>query len=155
MKYYVNGHPRRESTGTDRLTDAKRMLDERKGRAAVGLAMPRRVDRIRYEDIAADPRTHYETTGDRDLKEADDRLKPLARFFTGRRVVDIDGALVSRYVKTRQMEGRANGTINREIDVLSRMLRLAAENKKLVRLPILHKLKEAAPPARLFRTATL
>src|SRR5688572_2253932 len=92
MKYYVNGHPVRESTCTDRLTDAKRMLDERKGRAAVGLAMPRRVDRIRYEDIAADLRTHYQTTGSRDLREADTRLNALRPFFTNRRVVDIDGS---------------------------------------------------------------
>jgi integrase len=30
------------------------MLDERKGRAAIGLPIPRRVDRIRYEEIAVD-----------------------------------------------------------------------------------------------------
>ena len=145
LKYYVNGRAIRESTRTDKLSEAKRMLDERKGRAAIGLPIPRRLDRIRYEDIAADLRTHYETTGERELKEAAARLKPLGCFFTGRRVVDIDGALVSRYVKMRQDEGRANGTINREIDVLGRMLKLAYENKKLLRLPVLHKLKEADP----------
>ncbi len=102
-------------------------------------------DRIRYDEIADDLRRHYETTGDRDLDEADDRFKPLRPFFTGRRVIDIDGALVSRYVEWRQGQGRANGTINREIDVLSRMLRLAYENKKLLRMPVLHKLKEALP----------
>ena len=86
---------------------------------------------------------HYETTGERDLTEADFCFKRLARFSSGRRVVDIDGALVSRYVKARQGDGRANGTINLEIDVLSRMLKLAYENKKLLRLLVLHKLKES------------
>ena len=58
-------------------------------------------------------------------------------------MVDIDGALVSRYVKARQDQGRANGTINREIAVLAGAFRLAYENMKLLRLPVLHKLKEA------------
>jgi integrase len=116
------------------------MLDER-----IGAPIPRRVDRIRYEEVADDLRRHYETTGDRNLDEADDRFKPLRTFFTGRRVVDIDGALVSRYVEHRQGQGRVNGTINREIDVLSRMLGPAYENKKLLRMPVLHRLKEAPP----------
>lgn len=39
----------------------------------------------------------------------------------------------------------ANGTINRELGVLLRMLRVAYEHNKLLRLPIVHKPKEAAP----------
>ena len=66
MKYYVNGHAVRESTRADKLSKAKRMLDERKGRTAVGLPIPRKLDRIRYDEIAADLRRHYETTGSRD-----------------------------------------------------------------------------------------
>ena len=42
LKYYVNGRPIRESTRTDKLSEAKRMLDERKGQAAIGLPIPRR-----------------------------------------------------------------------------------------------------------------
>ena len=50
----------------------------------------------------------------------------------------------------RQTEGVATGTINRELAVLGRMLKLAYENGKLLRVPILHKLKEAAPRAGFF-----
>jgi hypothetical protein len=39
----------------------------------------------------------------------------------------------------------ANGTINRELAVLTKMLRLAYENRKLLRLPVIRTLKEAAP----------
>ena len=45
----------------------------------------------------------------------------------------------------RQAEGVANGTINRELAVLTKMLRLAAEHNKLLRLPVIRKLREAAP----------
>ena len=105
----------------------------------------RRVDRIRYDEIAADLRRHYETTGTRNLYEADSRFKVLRPFFTNRRVVDIEGSLVSRYVKLRQGHGISNGTINRELEVLSKMLRLAYEHQKLWRMPVLHMLKEADP----------
>lgn len=43
--------------------------------------------------------------------------------------------------------GAANGTINRELSVLIKMLRLAAEQNKLTRPPRIRKLKEAAPRA--------
>jgi integrase len=44
----------------------------------------------------------------------------------------------------------ANGTVNRELAVLSRMLRLAYEHGKLLRLPVIRKLKEAAPRQAFF-----
>ena len=46
VKYYVNGRPIRESTGTDKETLARRMLQERVGRAAAGLPVLPRADRI-------------------------------------------------------------------------------------------------------------
>jgi integrase len=52
---------------------------------------------------------------------------------------------VTAYVAVRQAEEVANGTINRELAVLLRMLRLAYEQGKLVRLPVVRKLREAAP----------
>jgi hypothetical protein len=36
MKYYVNGRPVRESTGTEDHAKAKRLMKEREGRVAVG-----------------------------------------------------------------------------------------------------------------------
>jgi hypothetical protein len=51
----------------------------------------------------------------------------------------------------RHGQGASNGTINRrEFTVLGRMLRLAAENNKLMRVPMLCKLKEAPPRAGFF-----
>ena len=51
----------------------------------------------------------------------------------------------TRYIAARKVESAANGTINRELAVLRRMLKLAYENGKLLRLLFIGKLKEAAP----------
>jgi integrase len=73
------------------------------------------------------------------------RLAHLDGFFRGRRLADIGSADVTLYVAKRQAEGAANGTINRELGVLGKMLRMAYENRKLLRLPVIRRLKEAKP----------
>ena len=157
-KYHVNGRPVRESTKCGRLEDARRFLKEREGRVAAGAPIPPRIDRIRYEELAADLRRHYETTGARDLKEAATRLAHLDKFFTQYRASAITSDLITRYMQSRQAaiarppktpdaEPRrvSNATINRELATLSRMLRLAYEHGKLLRPPVIKRLKESAP----------
>jgi integrase len=93
---------------------------------------------------------HYEATGSRNLEEAGWRLKHLDHF-RGMRASRITGPAINEYIIQRQRAGAANGTINREVAVLLlRMLRLGFEHQKLVRLPIVHKPKEAAPRAGFF-----
>lgn len=58
---------------------------------------------------------------------------------------------MTKYVEHRQAQkthlkrATSNATINREVSVLSRMLRLAYENEKLLRLPVIRRLKENGP----------
>jgi hypothetical protein len=145
IKYYVNGKAVRESTETEKETEAKRFLKTKEGKAATGEPILPRLNRVLYGEAAADIRLHYQTTGERDLAEAAHRLLHLDPFFRTRRLSAIRPADLTRYVAARQAEGAANGTINRELGVLGRMLRLAFENDKLLRLPIIRKLTEAAP----------
>jgi len=152
VKYYTSGRCIRESTGTDNEQQAKRYLKDREGRAVAGQPILPRADKIRYEEVAADLRTYYGTTGKRNLVEADKRLKHLEHF-TGSRVVAIDPPRITAYVEKRQAQDAANGTINRELAVLSRMLRLAYENGKLLRVPVIRKLKEADPRSGFFEPA--
>jgi integrase len=153
IKFYINGRPVRESTGTDKELLARRILKEREGRAVAGQPIIKRADRIFYDEVADDLRRHYETTGERGLREADTRFKPLKKFFSGRRIVGIDGAVVEKYVQGRQATGVKNSTINREIGLLGKMLRFACSNNKLLRLPTLRKLKEPAPRSGFFERA--
>jgi integrase len=93
---------------------------------------------------------HYQATGARDLEEAGCRLTHLDRAFRGARANLITAGAITRYIVQRQGEQAANGTVNREVAVLLRMLRLGLERGKVARLPIVHKPKEAAPRAGFF-----
>ncbi len=44
------------------------------------------------------------------------------------RAMEINTARVKRYIASRQGEGAKNGTINRELSALSRMLTLGAQH---------------------------
>src|SRR4030095_11879806 len=96
-------------------------------------------------EIATDLRRHYGTTGSRTMVEVEGRLAHLDHFFTGRRVAAIGQSDVTTYILHRQTKGAANGIINRELGVLIRMFKLAYEIGKLLRPPVIRKLRESGP----------
>jgi integrase len=126
------------------------MLKERLARIALGDAPLPRADRVRYEEAAADLKKHYEATGSRDLKEYARRVQHLDVFFAGRRVGAIGQPEVDAYTVHRLGEGVVASTVRRELGTLTKMLRLAYKNKKLMRLPMLEKPKEGAPRSGFF-----
>src|SRR2546422_7775009 len=150
VKYYVNGRRVGESRGVEREPAPRRFLREREGRVAIGQPILPRADRIRYEEIAADLKRHYEATGTRDLKEYARRVKHLDRFFAGRRVVALGQPDADAYIVKRHAEGAVAATIRRALRTLTRMLRLADQYGKLAPLPVIHKPKEGVPRAGFF-----
>jgi len=131
------------SARTTDLEVAKCKLKDVEGRVARDEPVLPRADGLKYDHLRDDLRVHYETTGSRDLDEADFRFAHLDPFFKNVRAVAIDRPLIARYVQHRQHEGASNGTIRQELGVLSRMLNLAHENNRLVRVPSLRGLKPA------------
>jgi integrase len=151
----------RESTKTTDYDTAKRILDDKRGRMARGEIVLPRADKVTYNEARDDLKRYYETHKTRDIDEAEARLKHLDSFFSGRRLVMITPDIITAYAAQRQatktvpaedggastLPGAANGTINRELATLSKMLRLAYEHGKLQRFPIVKKLREADPRA--------
>jgi hypothetical protein len=78
IKYYRAGRPFYKSTKSEKETVARRILKAREGAIALGRPFLPRSDRVRRDEAAADLRQHYQTTGSRDLAEADTRLRPLS-----------------------------------------------------------------------------
>jgi integrase len=147
IKLYVDGRPHYESTGTEHVEEARRVLDKRRGQRASGAPIRPRLDRVTYAEAAQALRDHYRVTGDRDVAEAEGRLAHLDRVFAGRRLVTIGPSDGERYALGRQRDGAANATVNRELAVLGRLLRLAVDQGQLLQAPRLAKLAEAPPRA--------
>jgi Phage integrase family len=147
IQFYVPGEskPRRESARTESPRVAQDLLSLRLGKIAEGKPILRRADRINFDELAADLRLHYQTTGCRNLEEADGRFAHLRRFFQGRRAATIGQPEATAYAAHRQTEGAANGTINRELAILTRLLRLGYKADKVARPPAIGFLKEAPP----------
>jgi hypothetical protein len=125
------------------LTEAKRILDVRRGAAQRGESVLPHVDRVRWEEAQADLIAYYEATGKRDVAEAKSRVAHLGLYFAGWRIARIDTPAIHGSVVHRKQQGAAPATINRELATLSKALRVAHQNKKLAgQLPRIEKLQE-------------
>jgi integrase len=145
IKYHQDGRPFYESTGTKDERHARKILRDRLVKVDKGETITPRLDRVTYDEAAQALKDHYRVTGARDLTEAGYRLAHLDRYFRGRRLASIGTKDSEAYALTRQGRGASNGSINRELAVLGRMLKLAYEHNRLARLPVLRKLTEAVP----------
>ncbi len=150
IKYYSGGRPIRESTETKKRKEAERFLKHREGRAAIGAPVLPRVDRVRFSEAAQALREHYQVTGSRDLRGVDVKLKPILAFFGIYRLSSITPKEMTEYVSIRQSAGLTSGTINRELSLFGKVLRLAHERGQLMQMPRIHLLKEAAPRSGFF-----
>ena len=152
-KYYRDGRPVQESTGTTKEKEARTFLKRREGDVAKGQPVLPRAEKVRYEEAAADLRAHYEATGARDLAEYDRRAAHLQRAFAGRRIAGIDQVAVNDYTLQRLAEGVVGSTIRRELGTLITLLRRAYRNGKLIRLPVLDRPKDGKPREGFFERA--
>jgi integrase len=147
ISYYANGKRVREPAGTENKRQAEDLLKEREGRVVTGQPILPRADKVTYTEARDALMTYYEVYGKRDVVEAKGRLAHLDPYFGSYRIVAIGSAEAKAYAQQRQQMGAANGTINRELATLSKMLHLAHEDKKLLSVPVIKKLDEADPRA--------
>jgi integrase len=142
IKYYRNGRPIRESTGTDKEGEARRKLREKEGDIAAGRPVIPHADRVRFEELTEDFLNDYRVNGKRSLDRAERSVEHLKAYFAGWRAVHISTASVRAYIAKRQEAKAENGTINRELAALKRMFTLALQAEKLLRRPYIPHLAE-------------
>jgi integrase len=156
VKYYRNGRPIRESSGSPKESDAINLLKIREGDIAHGLPVNPKLNRIRFDEAAEDLKTEYAVNGRRSADELERRIRlHLLPYFGGRCLAMISTANVNAFILKRQMDVMivgddddrqerkySNGEINRELTTLKRILNLARQNGKLMHVPYVPMLKE-------------
>jgi integrase len=144
IKYQFNGRPQCVSSGSDKKEVAKRLLKLREGDVEKGLPITAEVNRITFDQAAADLINDYTTNRRRSLRVLTLRLtKHLTPCFTRRRLMTISPLDVRAYTAKRQAAGASNASINRDLIILKRMCMLAAQAGKLLVRPYIPLLTEA------------
>jgi len=144
IKYYRNGKPYRESSRSEKETDARRLLKQREGQIVEGRFPGLQVERTRFDELSKDFLTDYRINGKKSLVRAEESVNHLKKWFEGCRANDITTGMIKEYIEKRLEQGAKNGTINRELAALKRMFRLGMKSTppKVLRVPEIPRLEE-------------
>src|SRR4051812_12899781 len=116
IKYYRDGKPIAEATGTKNKAEARRLLQARLGQLAEGRYIGPAAERVTFGELAEMVLNDYQVNGRKSLKWVKIRLKlHLAPFFGSKRAHQISTVEVQSYIAKRQGEDAKNGTINLEL----------------------------------------
>jgi integrase len=137
-QFSVEGRRVRVSLETEDWAEARRKGKILEGKAASGQPILAKAGKTTYDELLEDVLVHYQSTGQRDLREVGWRTVHLSPFFGGMKASAITGTVIAKYIQHRQAEGASNGSVNREVGVLRKMLRSGYEHDKIAKVPVIH-----------------
>ena len=102
LKYYRNGKPYYESSGSQKETEAKKLLKKREGEISEGKLPGVYFDRVRFDELAEDFLTDYRINQKKSLAKAERNVRHLKEHFEGYRVTQITTPKIQNYIEARQ-----------------------------------------------------
>jgi hypothetical protein len=123
------------SSNSSLRRDAEHLLRARLEAAARGEPVRAKSHRNTFEQLAEILLDNYTASGRRSISRVRDALTHLRGFFGEVRANRIGGELLERYKLSRQEQGAAAATINRELAALRRALNLAQSKDGIKSLP--------------------
>ena len=133
--YGYRGKRYRESSGSTRVADAKRLLKKRLAEMGAGQLIGPRSEKLMFTDLAAMIRADYKVNGRRSTERLETSLAHLSGYFGLNRALDITTDRVAKYIVHRQGEGAAASSISKELGSLKRSFNLAVRAKRLPTRP--------------------
>jgi integrase len=142
IKFYNHGIPEYESSKSDKYSEARALLREREEQVEKGKFVgQKRASMMTFEKLCEKLIDDYENIKhNKSTRRAELSIKNLKKYFSGKKVSTITDEDIELYIKNRRENGRATGTINRELSALKRMFSLVA--KKGIACPDIPKLPE-------------
>lgn len=127
IKYSNNGRPVRESAGTEKENEARRLLKLREGQVQENKFPGLQVKRTRFDELAEGLRLDYRMNGKKSLWRTEISIKHLKAFFGDCRASDITTMRIKEYITQNQAAGMTNASINRTLAALKRMFSLSLQ----------------------------
>jgi integrase len=153
IKYYRNGKPYRETSGSEKESEARKLLKKRLGEIALGRFVGPDVEKVTIRELAVLYVNDYRINGRKSLEKAEDMItrvdedgkekdSPLMAHFGDCKAHTVGADHVAKYISYRLEARAANGTINRELAALKRMYSLGLKAEIIYRKPYIPMLQE-------------
>jgi integrase len=133
--YTFRGRTYRESSRSDRRTDAVKLLRRRVAQIGEDKFIGPDEERVTFRDIKELLLTHYKVNGRRSVHRAEIAFRRLEEVFGQHRAVEIRRGAVLRYIERRLAAKVKPATVQYEVAMLRRALMLAVEAEKLTTCP--------------------